>query len=204
MIVDDIVYALFVFFALSLVLIKENKFSRIAETTFVAASVANLGVMAVKGIVNTSITPLVQGKYLSLIPILLGSLLFLRLVKSSKYRRISMWSLALLIGVGTGLSMRGAIETNVAKQLEATILPITGASAFNNIVIIVGVFATLFVFVFTFFTGDKTLQRTEPIRRVGRYFIIVMLGALFGNTVMNRLATLVGVFQSLLLMIGIS
>jgi len=130
---------------------------------------------------------------LALIP---GSLWYFQL--SKKWFWISTLISGLFIGTAVGIAFQMQILL-VLPQIKASLKlmsPWAGPNGFTwdnllisiqNVIFIVGLLTTLLYFFFSVKTGSVILR--APMR-VGRVMIMVALGAMFGSTVMTRMAYL--------------
>ena len=120
--------AIFIVMIWSLFLIRDNPFFRFAESTTIAISLAYLLVFSGKYVYDMTLTPLIKGDMFQLIPFIIGLLVFARtgIGKSPKYGWISKIPIAVVVGVGVGLSMRGEVELNLLTQLRGLIMPVIG------------------------------------------------------------------------------
>ncbi|MGB4433523.1 MAG: hypothetical protein WBJ05_06045, partial [Bacillota bacterium] len=132
---------------------------------------------------DQGIGPLIDdGDWSLLVPIALGMLLYTRFFKKISW--LSRFPLAMLVGIGTGLAIRGTIGSQIVNQIKSTILPL---NSINNAIII---FGTLGVLIYFFFSREHT----GPLKHVstfGRCIMMVSFGAAFGSTVMGRMALLI-------------
>jgi hypothetical protein len=195
------VAASFMIMIFSFALIKANKFATFAQHTFTACSIANLCVVSYESVMSTAVKPIQEGNILFIVPIILGVLYLLNV--SKEYGWISRYPVAVILGVGTGLSMRALVEASVLKQVLATASAFSNTDAFglfNALVILVGALLSLNYFLFT---RERTgvFQTTWSI---GRYALMVMFGSLFGMVVMTRLSALIGQLDKLLSLIGLT
>ena len=111
----------------------------------------------------------------------------------------------LFIGIAAGLAFKSQILL-ILPQIGASLKPLnpldadgrlTAESAFtcfSNLVFLVGLLTTLLYFFFSARSDSPLLRKP---RRVGRVMIMVALGAMFGNTVMTRMAYLIERLQFL-------
>lgn len=125
-----------------------------------------------------------------------GSLWYFQL--SRKYFWVSRLVSGLFVGVAAGLAFKG-MSLLVMPQIGASLREInlydsdgemtvqSIMAAVNNVVFFVAMFTTLLYFFFSV-RADNPLIRT-PVR-VGRIAIMICLGAMFGATVMTRMAYL--------------
>jgi hypothetical protein len=107
--------------------------------------------------------------------------------------------MALMVGAGAGMGLPRAMQASILKQDSTTMLPIDGSWAgFCNLLIVVGVLATLIYFYFS--KEHKGLF--GGIANVGVWFLMVGFGATFGYTVMARMSLFIGrllfIFQTFL------
>jgi len=131
------------------------------------------------------------------VPIVLGLLLLTRL--SKKHGWMSRYSYALFIGWAAGLAIFTETDSKILTQLQATLAPlqqgISDGPWFTHIVMpILGTIALLagtVTVLFYFFFSVKHERSAGAISRVGIWFLMVAFGAMFGYTVMGRLALLI-------------
>ena len=188
---------LLMLFIYSYPLWKENPLYRFAEHTFVALAMAIAIGTNLNSLNNTAISPLTtKGQFLLIIPIILGFMLYLLLVP--KYRWVSRYPVAILVGSSLGVGMAGQPLPNIVSQIISTITPPkAGAAAlawFNFVYIAIGLICVTMYFLLTYeHTGP-----VKPVTQLGRYFIMLALGAYFGNTVLFRFSMLASRAQFLL------
>jgi len=168
----------------------DNPVYKFAEHLLVGLSLGYSLVITVKSVlVPQAVSPLAQGDWPVLIPVILGGAMFLRF--SPRLRGWSQIPLALVIGAGAGASIPAMLQARVLRQMGATI---SGSATLDGAVILVGVATTLSYFVFsreqTRLWGRGTL--------IGRYFMMVFFGATFAYTIMSRMALLIGRVEFLL------
>ena len=135
-----------------------------------------------------------------LIPLVLGIMLIMRLVPKCGW--LSLWPLAFIVGTMAGLRLVGYIEGDFLSQIKASILPMyvegsdttstfrsawsTFWASLSNILIVVGVLATLVYFFFSI----EHKGVVGGTARVGIWYLMITFGAAFGFTVMGRIALL--------------
>jgi hypothetical protein len=187
--------ASFTIMVLSFVLVRANKLSTLAQHTFTATAIANLCVVAYESVMRTGIQPMQRGNYLFVVPIALGLLYLCNL--TNQYRWVARYPIAVIVGIGTGLSMRATIEADIVMQVLPTAKAFatsTPFGLFNAIVILAGTLLGLSYFLFT-------RQRTGIFKvtwSLGRYALMIMFGAVFGSTVISRLSALIAQLDGLL------
>jgi hypothetical protein len=187
---------LLMLFIYSYPLWKENPLYRFAEHTFVALAMAIAIGVNLDALNKVAFYPLVsEGALLMIIPIILGLMIYLLLVP--QYRWISRYPVAILVGSSIGLGMAGQLLPNIVSQIINTITPPKAAAAFdwfNFVYIAIGLICVTMYFLLTYeHTGP-----VKPVTQFGRYFIMLALGAYFGNTVLFRFSMLASRAQFLL------
>lgn len=197
--VDFLQIWIIAFFTISLLsfLYKDNRFYKLAEHIFAGLSAGYyVGLIWHSVILQQMIDPIVNdGKWLLIIPGLLGALMFSRFTKN--YSWISRFSLAFVMGNTAGIFLLSELHGKVLPQVQATMLPLNGEGGFGElllaIIIAVGVLSTLIYF---YFSKEHT-GVMGGVARVGILFIMVSFGAHFGYTVMARISLLIGRVQFL-------
>jgi len=166
---------------------KENPFYRSAEHLYVGVSAGHAVVMAYNNIKDMAFQPLAAGQFVWIIPIILGILLYARYTKQAWLAR---YPVSVIVGIGTGVAVRGAIHGDFTQQLAATMK----VGSANEILLLVFVVMSLSYFFFSRdFQGPISI-----IPKAGRLVLMVAFGAAFGTTVMGRMALLIGRIQFVL------
>jgi hypothetical protein len=195
--VDVIVVTIAGIMALAIytILYRENPFFRLGEHILVGATVGNAVVQAVFQIRSIAITKFqtgVQtgdlGGILYIIAIILGVLLYAQF--SSKYRYISKISIALILAVGLSLSIRGLIAVNVVGQILGAMQPL---NSIQNVVNLIGVVCVLLYFIYE----KKASDLSGPLPKIGRYILMMTMGAYFANVLMGRVSLVIGSLNDL-------
>jgi len=140
------------------------------------------------------VVPILEGKLWLLVPCLLGVLMFMGLVP--KYAWLRRYPVSFLVGIGTGIAMKGIISSRILAQIRATMVPL---NSFNNIILIVGVGTTITYFLLTVGHHSKILR---DIGRVGRTFMMVSFGVVFATSIFDNFALLIGTFKTILQCFG--
>ncbi len=133
-----------------------------------------------------------------LIPFALGVFMLFRLIpKLSWLARIS---IAYSVGIYAGLKLYAFMNSSVLKQVQDTSVDLTksGWGIFEDLIIIVGVLASLIYFYFS----KEQKGVIGKISKIGIYFLMIKFGASFGFTVMGRITLLIGRFQNNLIKYG--
>jgi len=168
---------------------KENITYRFAEHTLIGVGFGISIVQAIRLIRDSAVIPLTQGTTHLIIPIILGIALYCQFFRSVRW--ISRYTISLLVGVGTGIAAVGVIQAQVIAQILGVIKPPvspTPIAWFNYFFIGIGLICTASYFIFT---REHTGVLYVPTK-IGRYLIMLGLGAYFGNTVMFRETMLAG------------
>jgi len=167
---------------------KENPIYRSAEHLYVGVSAGHAVVMAYNNIRDTAVKPLAAGHIIWVIPLVLGLLLYTRYIKGVSW--ISRYPVSVLVGIGTGVAVRGAIHGDFTQQISATIR----VKTVNDILLLLFVIASLSYFFF----AREIKGATKVVPQLGRCVLMVAFGAAFGTTVMGRMALLIGRIQFIL------
>lgn len=170
-------------------LIKENPFFRLTEYVFIGLATGYAFAAGLRLFVNQAVNPiLVYGDLTFIVPLLLGSLFYAQFTKN--YSALYRVPLSLSIGYGLGITVWSFFATYFVKQVIATMVPLfTGdpLTTFDNVVLVAGTILSISYFI---------LHREQKgvwggFTKVGKYFIVATLGAVFGSTVLGRMAILI-------------
>lgn len=183
-------------------LYKDNDLYVFAEYTYVGVSVGYGFAVAVKNIIDMGITPILAGETLLIVPLILGVLLYTNFFPKARW--VSQWPMAILVGLGVGLAMRGAIKSDFIDQIVGTFVPLMSPAgalqSFNNILIVVTVTSILYYFVYTVRAspGSGLGSASDKIRTLARALMMVGFGAAYGNVMMYRFTIFLGRVQFIL------
>jgi len=174
----------------------DNKFFRWAETTYTASVVGHsvvTGVLTLKD----RLYPLYTGeKMLLIIPAILGVLSLF--VVWRKYAWMASVSMAVLVGVGTGISMRTLMGTDIIGNTRAVIgealtIVAADASMATRLGYLIRVVFTLTAFVYFLFTifpkKGPAVPAFNVIRDIGKYALIIYMGISLGNSMQQFVGT---------------
>jgi len=177
------------------ILYRENPAFRIGEHLMVGATVGHAVVLAVFQIRDLAWRKLQSGIATGniagiayVIPMFLGVFLYFQF--TSKFRFLARVSIALMLAVGLSLSIRGLIFVNVIGQIQGALAPLT---TLPNIAYLIGVVCALLYFVYE----RRASEATGPLPKIGRYVLMLTMGAYFANTIMGRLSIVIGTLTSL-------
>ena len=141
--------------------------------------------------------------YLWMLALVPGSLWYFQLSKRLFW--VSTLVTGLFIGVAAGIAFKNQILL-ILPQVGGSLKPLNPFAAaggftwggffecFSNLIFLAALLTTLLYFFFSVRTDNRLLRL--PMR-VGRIMIMICLGAMFGNTVMTRMAYLIERIQFL-------
>ncbi|MBU0495186.1 MAG: hypothetical protein KKA73_00915 [Chloroflexi bacterium] len=186
----------------SYLVLDNNVLFRIASHILVGVAVGYAVVVAVENVLWPRLLALPTNLTL-LVPFLLCLFLLVRPARSLAW--FSNYPLALMLGVGAGLAIVGAVSGTLIPQAlgSATAVHWDSANAWgtiNGLLIFAGVLFTILSFYFTA-EQDGPISRVLDgfrVRLLGRFFIAVALGALFASLLVSRLSLLVGRIEFLI------
>ena len=177
--------------------IKENKFSRWAEYTLLSAIAGNFIVLGIQNINNIAINGLFDGDFTYIISIILGLMVYGLVTQT--YSWMARIPVSLIVGVGTGISVRAIFEAEIIPMIIAgTALDFSTVwVTIATIISITLTLSTLLYFIFTFpIVQNKKLSNFVLY---GRYGMIIAFGISIGMTVMTRINQFVGRLMFLLI-----
>ncbi len=170
-------------------LYKENPFFRIVEYVFIGLASGYAFAASLRLFVNQALNPIFRnGDLTFIIPVLLGALFYAQFTK--KYSALYRIPLSLAIGYGLGVTIWSVFGTFFVRQVTATMVPVyTGdtLTTLSNVVLVAGTVLSLSYFI---------LHREQKgvwggFTKIGKYFVLVTLGAVFGSTVLGRMAIVI-------------
>jgi hypothetical protein len=207
--VGTVVAALLTIMVLSY-LVGDNPLFRTAVHIFVGVLGGYAGALAVRSVlVPRLVTPLLTGGASAITPLLILSWLLVILLVLKVSPATAPWGslpVALMVGVGAGLVVGGAIMGTLLPQSLAametldprTVAPVTGETGVEGLVraliMLVGTISTLFYFRFTVrqdASGEGTRSRLETwVAYAGRVFIAVTFGVIYAGVLSASIAVL--------------
>ncbi|HON87464.1 MAG TPA: hypothetical protein PKU68_04500 [Bacillota bacterium] len=165
-------------------LFKENELYKAVEHLYVGVAAGYTLVMGYNNIVSKVWTPLTRDKnFLVLIPAILGLMLYVPYV-SKQYSWVKRIPIAAIVGIGMALTARTQIMQQFVGQIKAAVGPVKNI---NSLIILLGTVGTLCYFLFT-------LRPSLPVKtgsEIGKWTIMVTLGAAFGAGIMGRISLLI-------------
>ncbi len=176
-------------------LYKENPFFRLTEYVFIGLSSGYGFAAALRLFVNQALTPIfVHGSLEFIIPLALGALFYTQFTK--KYSLFYRVPLSLAIGYGLGVTIWSVMQAYFVRQVRATMLPLfTGSllTTVDNLVLVVGTILSLSYFILS----REQTGSWGTVTRIGKYFVLITLGAVFGSTVLGRMQIIIQRIQFL-------
>lgn len=168
----------------------DNPLFRIGEYTYTATVVAHSVVTGMMTL-RSRFLPLFAGERpLLIIPLILG--LMTIFVVWRKYAWVASIPISILIGVGTGLSIRALIATeilgNIAAVVRETAMIFTGPpiSQLGYLIRVIFTIAGVFYLLFTVFHRGPLSEPLSYIRTFGKYVFLIYLGLSVGNAIMQH------------------
>lgn len=123
---------------------------------------------------------------------------------SRKYLWLSRLALGITVGAGSGLGFKRFMNELMPQITETfkDVWIVTSAASWTNDLAAsahaaIFVIATVCVLMYFFFAFDQKNPAVRGSARLGRLFLMVALGAFFGNTFMSRLSALIERFNFL-------
>jgi hypothetical protein len=184
-------------------LLDDNPLFRLALHIFVGVSVAYLCIVAIQSVILPMLSPPEASDsdaqvlwVISLIGAVLGALLFTRGLRGLSW--LSDVSLAILLGVGVGVALAGALVGTLIPQVSAATAPaIPEPPIFPQVlktlgqsVAVIGTITGLLVFGFIVRRpAHSPLNRAlDGGARIGRWFVLIGFGAAYGGVLAASLA----------------
>lgn len=218
---DPHVIGVWVAFVLTLMVLSylfgDNPLYRLAEHLLVGTAAGYAVVVAYHSILRPRLfAPLSEdpvGQWYLWVPLVLGLLLLAKAKRSIAW--LGNTTMAFLFGTGIALAVGGALIGSLGPQIGATWLSLNPSDyalegwmgVWNAVLIILGVSGVLLYFYYTS-SGEKRRGRLwAGLRaawgRVGYWFLLITLGAIFANTIVARLSLLIGRVRFLLDTLGL-
>jgi len=191
--------ALFMFIQMVMVLAvwsylyKDNIISRASAQIVVSISTVYFFLSNYQQVVNVGIVPIFQGKILNIVPIVLGALLFTRLIKG--YGWVSSYSYAIMLGLGTGATLSTLISGSIITRIVDTV---TRPFAAKGMAAVLGGWITIIGVIFSLSYWLFTVEFKGPLRyslKFGRIFFMVSIGILYAEDVLWSQSLFVGAAQ---------
>lgn len=168
----------------------DNPIYKFAEYLLVGVSIGYALVIAwTSTMMDLLFEPLAGGKYSLIVPLILGLMIFARMIP--KLAPMSRIPLAVLIGSGAGAAIPAMLGPRILTQMSDTIGSLVGTTSgpsLSGFIVLLGLMATLSYFYFS-----RPQQGALGVSaKVGTYFLMIFFGATFGYTVMSRMSVFIG------------
>jgi hypothetical protein len=170
----------------SFFLYKENIFFRFAEHTFLGVAGAINFVMAMQTLRGNTLDPILKGEMIYALGLIIGVIILLRYTK--EYRFLGNWSMAFYVGTTLGLSVSRLPVTRIIVPLKSFLLV---PNTIDNIVLIMGFFSIMAYFLFGKLHSEAAEKGKNYLGRLGRIFLMVTLGAMFGSALLGRFSMVI-------------
>jgi hypothetical protein len=192
-------------------LLGDNFLYRLAIHIFIGAAAGYVLIASVEGVlipwINLTILaqPAAPAQIaLGVVPFVLGLLLLLK--GTARFSRLGDFGLVVVLGVGTGLALWGAISGTLIPLAQDTARGFRPQTVFDGLIALVG---TITVLVYFTYVGARTrtgeARQLLPVRAtglVGQAFLAVTLGATYALLIISALTVLTGVIGGRLLVFG--
>ena len=178
---------------------KDNALYKLAEHLFLGVAASYSFVLALDSIIKIGITPLEGGDASTIVPLTFGAFFFAKYF--GKYGWISRYGPAFVAGIGLGIAVRTAPDSFILKQISASMIPLWSPNPLTtvtNILMTLIVIGGLAYFTFCFVPGIRGTKNTAVSRlynaftKVGIYGMMIGFATLFANTIVTRVAYLIG------------
>jgi hypothetical protein len=168
-------------------MVKDNPLFGVIEHFYVGMGAGYSAVLGLQNVNKMTLTPLLQGQIVYLIPLVLGLLVFARFIRPVSYlRRIPV---AVIVAVGAALALRASIQAEFLAQIQASALPLV---SLDNIIIAVGTMGVSIYFYFSRIPKGRLATGVEWLARFGRLIMMTAFGAGFANMVGTNVTRFTG------------
>lgn len=173
-------------------LIKDNRVFGLTQKLYVGVGVGYSAALAVRNVMQQGITPLVGGRTILLIPLILGIMTYARFVKPIAW--LSKIPTAFIVTLGAAITLRGTIQAQFIDQIRGTMLPL---NSIDNIIIVFGTAATILYFYFrvTGKGGVGTLLSWN--NKFARFIMMIALGVGYTGNLSANIPRTIGILQQL-------
>jgi len=179
----------FIILAAFSILYKDNPVFKFTENLYVGIALANWVIVGMDRTYKLGIKPAMAGNLLLVIPLILGAASYL--MYSRKYNWIGRIPLSMMAALGLAFSARGLMTINFIGQIKAMMVPLTN---WENVLSIVG--ATLAILYFFYSVEQKGPMGS--LTTVGRWFLMLAMGAFLSQSLFMYCTNVIGSVQNLL------
>ncbi len=198
--IGSVIGATLILMLFSWFLYKQTRLYDIAEGVLIGTGAGYSFVMGIKAVRDNAILPLLKGELIWIIPILLGLVIYLQL--SKKTMHFARIPIAIIIGVGLGLSIRRVLLAEIVGQIRASAIDFSALSPLgiiNNIIILVGTITAISYFLMS----KEQTGVFGNITRIGRLYLMATFGAMFGNAIFGNISVVAGRVEYILKAFGL-
>lgn len=198
--IGSVIGATLILMLFSWFLYKQTPLYDIAEGVLIGTGAGYSFVMGIKAVRDNAILPLLKGELIWIIPILLGLVIYLQL--SKKTMHFARIPIAIIIGVGLGLSIRRVLLAEIVGQIRASAIDFSALSPLgiiNNIIILVGTITAISYFLMS----KEQTGVFGNITRIGRLYLMATFGAMFGNAIFGNISVVAGRVEYILKAFGL-
>lgn len=198
--IGPVIGATLILMLFSWFLYKQTRLYDIAEGVLIGTGAGYSFVMGIKAVRDNAILPLLKGELIWIIPILLGLVIYLQL--SKKTMHFARIPIAIIIGVGLGLSIRRVLLAEIVGQIRASAIDFSALSPLgiiNNIIILVGTITAISYFLMS----KEQTGVFGNITRIGRLYLMATFGAMFGNAIFGNISVVAGRVEYILKAFGL-
>ena len=171
---------------------RDNPFFKFAEHTFVGAAAGHSLVYGVDNVIRYGWAPLTAGNIIYVVVFILGIIMYMRYHKT--YFWVSRVPMALIVGIGIGLSLRSTVTSEFIAQIISTagmkVIGLDAWPAISNLIFIIITLATVYYFVFTYPRVHGGSLGIIP--KIAKYGMMAAFGYSFANTVLSRFNMIYG------------
>jgi len=177
------------------ILYKENPYYRVLEHVFIGLATGQTAYITWAEVLRPRWwnVMVLQGQWWWAFALPAGLMFYF--VISKKHVWISRLMFGILMGLGCGLAFQGFANTMFPQIRESfkPIFPVYGVvsspEAINNLIFVVILVTVMSYF---FFSIDHKSRSMRGTAMLGRWFLMFAFGAMFGSTVMARMALFIG------------
>ncbi|MBI3945810.1 MAG: hypothetical protein HY321_07815 [Armatimonadetes bacterium] len=171
------------------ILYKENPIYRFFEHVFIGLATGySIARLWSDVLLPSWWQPMLGGQWYWIFALVVGGMFYT--IYLPRYAWMSRLVMTVLMGMAAGIAFKG-FATLYIPQLAATFRPIFSPAPpyllVNNLLIIITVVAVMTYFFFSFEHKSRAVRGTASL---GRWLLMIAFGAIFGSTVMARVALL--------------
>lgn len=173
-------------------LIKDNRVFGLTQKLYVGVGVGYSAALAVRNVMQQGITPLVGGRTILLIPLILGIMTYARFVKPIAW--LSKIPTAFIVTLGAAITLRGTIQAQFIDQIRGTMLPL---NSIDNIIIVFGTGATIMYFYFRLAGKGNVGTLLSWNNKFARFIMMIALGIGYTGNLSANIPRTIGILQQL-------